>query len=75
MAIIDISDPINPVTPIYKDTNGSAFDVTVEGNYAYVVDYSYGGGLAIIDISDQANPGSPVYMDTSGAAIRCNSCW
>ena len=54
----------NPGTPVYKDTNGGAQRVTVNGNYAYVGDGS--SGLAIIDISDPTNPGTPIYRDTNG---------
>ena len=67
LAIIDISDPTNPGAPVYKNTTGSAYGVTVVGNYAYVGDY--GSGLAIIDITDPTSPLAPVYMDTSGYAI------
>ena len=38
LAIIDITDPTNPGTPVYKDTGGLAYGVTVVGNYAYVAD-------------------------------------
>jgi hypothetical protein len=67
LAVIDISDPTNPGTPVYRDTTGYALGVYVSGDYAYVADrYS---GLAAIDISDPTNPGTPVYEDTTGAAI------
>ena len=66
LAIIDISDPTNPGTPVYEDTTGSALGVYVSGDYAYVaVNYE---GLAVINISDPTNPGTPVYEDTTGAA-------
>ncbi len=55
----------NPGTPVYRDTN-EAGDVAINGNYAYVADWS--NGLAIIDISDPTNPGTPVYKDTNGFA-------
>jgi len=66
LAVIDISDPTNPGTPVYKDTDGSARSVYVSGDYAYVADLS--AGLAIIDISDPTNPGTPVYKNTSDSA-------
>ncbi|UCD85062.1 MAG: chitobiase/beta-hexosaminidase C-terminal domain-containing protein, partial [Deltaproteobacteria bacterium] len=64
LAIIDVSDPANPGTPVYRDTSGNSYGVFVSGGYAYVGDGD--SGLAIIDVSDPANPGTPVYRDTSG---------
>ena len=66
LAVIDISDPTNPGTPIYEDTSGSALGVYVSGDYAYVADWD--SGLAVIDISDPTNPGAPIYEDTTGDA-------
>lgn len=66
LAIIDISDPTNPGTPVYKDTSGEAQSVFVEGNYAFVADL--GSGLAIIDISNPLSPGSIYYEPTTGFA-------
>ncbi|TKJ26616.1 MAG: hypothetical protein CEE42_04550 [Promethearchaeota archaeon Loki_b31] len=66
LAVIDISDPTNPGTPIYENTIGSARGVYVSGDYAYVADTF--SGLAVIDISDPTNPGTPVYEDTTGEA-------
>ena len=62
LAVINISDPTNPGTPVYEDTAGWAWDVCVSGDYAYVVNYD--SGLAVIDISDPTNPGTPVYTET-----------
>jgi len=65
LAVIDISDPTNPGAPVYEDTGGSAHNVYVSGDYAYLAD---NGGLAVIDISDPTNPGTPVYETTTGWA-------
>ena len=67
LAIIDITDPSNPLNPVYMDTNGTARSVTVVGNFAYVADFNE--GLAIIDISDPINPVTPIYKDTNGSAF------
>ena len=67
LAIIDITDPTNPGTPIYVDTNGEARGVAISGNYAYVADGS--SGLAIINISDPNNPGSPTYINLTSTAL------
>ncbi|MHA1534210.1 MAG: hypothetical protein ACTSP8_05710 [Promethearchaeota archaeon] len=37
LAVIDISDPTNPGTPVYEDTTGYAMGIYVSGGYAYVV--------------------------------------
>ncbi len=64
LAIIDVSEPANPGTPIYRDTSGNSAGVYVTGGYAYVANGS--SGLAIIAVSEPANPGTPVYRDTGG---------
>jgi len=66
LAVIDISDPTNPGTPVYEATTGEAWGVYVSGDYAYVADGN--SGLAVIDIYDPTNPGTPVYEDTTGSA-------
>ncbi|MHA2203553.1 MAG: LVIVD repeat-containing protein, partial [Candidatus Hodarchaeales archaeon] len=43
---------------------GSAHDIHVCGNFAYVA--AGGRGLAIIDISDPTNPGEPLFQATTG---------
>lgn len=50
LAVINISDPTNPETPVNESTNGGARSVYVSGDYAYVADGAY--GLAVINISD-----------------------
>ncbi|UCD85521.1 MAG: chitobiase/beta-hexosaminidase C-terminal domain-containing protein, partial [Deltaproteobacteria bacterium] len=66
LAIIDVSDPANPGTPVYRDTGGGSYGVYVTGGYAYVADEN--NDLAIVDVSDPANPGTPVYYTTPGWA-------
>jgi hypothetical protein len=66
LAVIDISNPKDPGTPIYQATNGSAYDVVISGDYAYVSDGP--AGLAVIDISDPTSPGMPVFEATIGIA-------
>ena len=51
--VIDISDPENPEEVGFCDTPGSARDIAISGNYAYVANYS---DLRIIDISTPSNP-------------------
>jgi hypothetical protein len=52
--ISDISNPMNPRRAGVYDTTGSAHDVTVSGNYAYLV--GEGIGLHVLDISNPAQP-------------------
>ncbi len=68
MAIIDISDPTDPGTPVYEPTTGSAYGVYVSGDYAYVADGN--SGLAVIDITDPTDPGTPIYEPTTGSAYN-----
>ena len=63
-SLVAVSTP-NPGAPVFKETY-NAYDVVVDGNYAYLG--TGPSGLAIIDISDPTNPGAPVYMDTGYAA-------
>jgi hypothetical protein len=63
LAVIDISDPTNPGTPVYEDSV-NALSVYVSGNYAYVADDT--GDLKVIDISNPTNPGTPEWGASSG---------
>ncbi|UCD83376.1 MAG: VCBS repeat-containing protein, partial [Deltaproteobacteria bacterium] len=62
LAIIDISDPLNPGTPVYRDTLGVSYGLYVTGGYAYL---ALSSGLAVIDVTDPLNPGFPVYRNTT----------
>ncbi|KKL51943.1 hypothetical protein LCGC14_2290460, partial [marine sediment metagenome] len=48
------------------DTPGTAMDVYIDGDYAFITDGS--SGLQVIDISDPANPGLLGTYDTTGSA-------
>ncbi|MEJ2627191.1 MAG: chitobiase/beta-hexosaminidase C-terminal domain-containing protein [bacterium] len=52
LRIIDISDPLNPKKAGYFETSGSAMDIFVSDNYAYVANNDF----YIIDISELSNP-------------------
>lgn len=60
LEVIDVSDPANPVGVGSYYAPGTAFDVAVSGNYAYVAKYNpstpNNGGLEVIDVSDPTNP-------------------
>jgi hypothetical protein len=71
LKIVDISDPEEPVTmdnelttpdePVLLGFNNNspnlANDIFVDGNYAYICNYSnYNGTVSIFDIGDPANP-------------------
>ena len=51
LAVINISDPTSPGTPVYEDTSGSAVGVVVNGNYAYVADGYFCGGYDASEIA------------------------
>ena len=60
LAVIDVTDPENPSTPIYRDTAGTASGVAVTTDYAFIADGD--GSFAVIDISHPWNPGNPIYV-------------
>ncbi|MDD5626100.1 MAG: DUF2341 domain-containing protein [Patescibacteria group bacterium] len=51
--IVDVSDPVNPVYKGVYNTPSYAYEVIVDGSYAYVADYTT---LQIINISDPTAP-------------------
>ncbi|MDP8237643.1 MAG: T9SS type A sorting domain-containing protein [Candidatus Hatepunaea meridiana] len=66
LKIIDVSDPENPEEAGYYDIPGKAYDVAVNGNFAYVADLEE--GLRIIDVSDPQHPEEVGHYDTPGEA-------
>ncbi|MDP8239314.1 MAG: choice-of-anchor D domain-containing protein [Candidatus Hatepunaea meridiana] len=68
LRIIDISDPENPEeVGALERWQMYAWDVCVEGDYAYVADESQGSSaLSIIDISDPENPDEISTVETPG---------
>ena len=73
-AVVDISDPANPVAlGMYPDANW-AKDVAVAGDLAYVADwrggYNQPGGLRILDVSDPSDPTLVNTVETHGAVWR-----
>ncbi|MDI6784724.1 MAG: hypothetical protein QME64_11610 [bacterium] len=59
-----MSNPNNPYEVGYYDTPGYAWDVAVNGNYAYIIDRK--SVLRIIDISNPSNPAEVGYYGMSG---------
>jgi len=55
LAVIDISDPTNPGSPVYENATEGASGVYVSGDYAYVTSSAR---LAVVDISDPTNLGN-----------------
>ncbi|GAA6622056.1 DUF4347 domain-containing protein [Scytonema sp. NUACC26] len=63
LQIIDITNPDSPVLKGSYNTSSTAFEVKVEGNYAYIAGgYS---GMQIIDVSDVTKPTFKGSFDTS----------
>ena len=60
--------PFVPTLAGSYDTPGSAYDVAVSGDHAFVADY--GSGLQVIDISDPTSPALLGSYDTPGTALR-----
>jgi hypothetical protein len=65
--VVDISDPAFPVRVSTTDTPGETRDLTVQGDMAYVADWT--GGLRIYDVSVPSSP-SLVAVDDSFDAWR-----
>jgi hypothetical protein len=68
LGIYDLSDPSRPLLIGTYNTDGSAQDVQVRGNYAYIADKYL--GLKIIDISSPALPVLVGSIDTPGIATK-----
>jgi len=66
LAIVDISDPENPVEIGYCDTPGYAWGVAVSGDLAFVADEE--AGLRVVDVSNPEEPEEVGYYDTPGRA-------
>lgn len=65
--IVEKMGEANPMILGQADTPGLAYDVAVQGNYAYVADKHM--GLSVVDISDKTNPQFVYnYSDTYGHA-------
>ena len=67
LEIIDISNPLSPVTAAELSGLVNAWDVELSGQFAFVADGA--GGLAVVNIS---NPNLPVWVTsvpTSGSAV------
>ncbi|UCG03712.1 MAG: hypothetical protein JSW11_06945 [Candidatus Heimdallarchaeota archaeon] len=62
--------------PISRETLGSAMDVHISGDYAYIADWT---GLTIINISDPINPGTPIHRNATSNAwdvyVSGNYCY
>jgi hypothetical protein len=61
--IVDVSTPTAPVVVGSVQTPGQAWDVSVEGHYAYVADSA--GGLQVINVS---NASAPVIVGSAASA-------
>ena len=66
LAIIDISDPTNPGSPIYQDTDGFSMGVAVQDGFAFVADQT--NGLAIINVTDPTDPNAPNNVATTSSS-------
>ena len=53
--VVDIGTPTNPVWVAGYNTPGTAFDIHVVGDHAYVSDY-VSNQMLVIDIADPAAP-------------------
>jgi len=71
LSVWDISDPENLFKTSFIQTQGSASNIHLNGNYAYISDRGY--GLVVIDISDPENPEIINYIDVEVGQNRTSS--
>jgi hypothetical protein len=67
VAIVDVSDPVNPELVGSCDTPGTTQGVAIAGNRVYAADSQ--SGLRIIDISNAGMPTEMGFFDTPGCAM------
>jgi len=68
LIIMDITDPVNPLTIGQYDTLDRAMDVALFGDYALIADGN--AGLSIIDVSDPTKPAFVSTFDTPGFGLQ-----
>lgn len=61
--IWDVKNPSEPVKLGYYFIKHWAWDICIEGKYAYIIDYNNNGkdGLIILDVSNSSNPQEIIY--------------
>jgi hypothetical protein len=64
--IVDIADPVNPVVVSSFNTRSTAYDILVDGAYAYVADYA--NQILIANVADPADPFAVARINTPGYA-------
>jgi len=67
LEIVDIFNPLAPVSLGEVTTLVNSWDVELAGDLAYIADGL--GGLAVVDISDPSNPIHLASVPTAGAAV------
>ncbi len=65
MQVVDVSNPLSPFIASSLNTNGTAVDIRVDGQYAYIADAS---GLVIMDVSNPLIPLWVASVSTPGIA-------
>ena len=70
-SVVLAQDSLNVTRVGYLDTQGSALDVAVSGNYAYVADFN--AGLAVIDISNPSAPSQTGYLNSGVGGTKLSS--
>ncbi|MBN2242942.1 MAG: hypothetical protein JW793_09660, partial [Acidobacteria bacterium] len=64
LAVVDVSDPYNPGSPVYRDTGGtSACGIALTETHAYLAEDDF--FMSIVDISTPGVLGTPVTADTT----------
>ncbi len=71
LRVVDVSNPLAP-SVVKTVPAGDSFDISVQGNYAYLLDGGEGGYLRVFNISDPLNPvGLPPFSPCDMYAAAC----
>jgi hypothetical protein len=65
MEVIDISDPLAPVTVSYSILGDSAQGIHADGDFVYVANYIL-SGVQVFDVTDPSSPDNVGYYQRSG---------
>ncbi len=60
---VDVKDDKNPIIVDSLNTDGTSYDITIKGNYGYIVDGFE--GMAIVELSGQVVEKEKLYTDSS----------
>ena len=72
LKIVNVSNPSYPIEEGHFDTDGYCWDLTIDGNYLYLIDWNT--GLRIVDVSNPSNPTQLGIYKTSSSMRGVDLC-